>query len=120
MPMTGLSFDVKISDSLVALKFIQTFVNPTAEMMNEMNPEKQVTKEDERTLEVIYNFPKIDKKAVISKLNILVGEDKVVETKIMPKKKADEKADDAMAAGDHAVIMQETFDDKYELKIGAI
>jgi hypothetical protein len=37
IPLSGLSFDVKISDSLVALKIIQTFVNPNAAMMNQFD-----------------------------------------------------------------------------------
>jgi hypothetical protein len=35
MPLAGLGFDIKVNDSLVAIKMTQSFLNPTSEQVNE-------------------------------------------------------------------------------------
>jgi len=35
MPLAGLGFDVRVNESLVALKMTQSFLNPTFEQVNE-------------------------------------------------------------------------------------
>ena len=102
LPLAGLGFDVKVNDSLVAIKMTQSFLNPTAEQVNQKAREhagkkSDFSKEDEKPLEVAYNFPKLDSKAVVTKLRISIGDDRIIDAKVEPKKKAQEKYDDATA-----------------------
>ena len=53
---------------------------------------------------MVYQFPKIDEKAVITRLSVDLG-NKIVEAKIEAKKKAQEKYDDAIASQNTAIIM---------------
>ena len=57
-------------------------------------------------IEVVYKFPKIDD-TVVSKLLISIGDERVIEAKVMEAKKAEEKYDDAQAAGHGAVLMKQ-------------
>ena len=93
MPLAGLGFDVKVNDSLVAMKVTQSFINPTAEQVNaraeEIGQKVVFTKDQEKPIEINYSFPKVDDKAVITKLRISIGDDRVIDAKVEPKKKAE-------------------------------
>ena len=56
-------------------------------------------------VEVVYKFPKFDD-TVVSKVLISIGDERVIEAKILEKKKAEEKYEDAMAGGHGAVMMK--------------
>jgi len=74
-----------------------------------------------KPIEVTYKFPKI-KNSVVSKMTISVGDDRVIEAKIMEKKKAEEKYEDSVAAGHNAVMLKEDKDscEMYDMSIGSI
>ena len=42
IPLKALDFQARISETLVALKMTQTFINPTAKMVNEMAEHKNI------------------------------------------------------------------------------
>jgi hypothetical protein len=71
----------------------------------------------EGPVDATYQFPTDpDQNAAVSKL-IFEMDSKVVEAKVMAKEKAQEKYDDALAAGNAAVMVQEHEKDKDLLKM---
>ena len=72
-------------------------------------------------VEMTYKFPKIEG-AIISKMTISVGDDRVIEAKVMEKDKADEKYDDTVAAGHSVVKLKENKEsyEMYEMALGNI
>lgn len=66
-------------------------------------------------MEATYQFP-TDPDSVVSRLRIELGE-KVVEGRVQEKEKAQERYEDAIAAGDAAVMVQEDEKDKDLLKM---
>ena len=70
-------------------------------------------------LELTFRFPKV-KGALVSRLSISIGDDRVIEARVMEKERAEEKYDDAVAAGHGAVKMTETKGESYELSLGNV
>lgn len=77
-------------------------------------------KGDDKSVEVTFKFPK-EENSVISKMQITLG-DKTIEAKVMEKEKAEEKYDDAMAAGNMAALLAEKNEDAdmHEVNIGHV
>ena len=75
-------------------------------------------KEDEKSVEVTFKFPK-EENSVISKMQITLG-DKTIEAKVEDKDKAQEKYDDAISAGNMAALLTEKNEDAdmHEVNIG--
>ena len=70
---------------------------------------------NEYTVEATYEFP-LDKKTIFSKL-IATIDGRVVEAKVRAKEEAKEKFDDAVAAGNAAVLAERKSDDKESMTI---
>jgi hypothetical protein len=80
---------------------------------------RQVYKNDQKnSLEIEYMFP-INPEYSVTALNVQIG-DKTVEGKVIKKEKAEEKYDDAIAAGHTAVKMDydETTKGMMKMKVG--
>ncbi|CAI2378146.1 unnamed protein product [Moneuplotes crassus] len=82
--VTDINFNAQISNSIADIELAQTFVNTT-----------------ENPIECLLKFPLSDEFAVTGVT--IKMEDKEIQTDIMPKKKAEEKYDDAIAQGHTAV-----------------
>ena len=82
---------------------VQKFVNPS-----------------DSPLELTYRFPKL-KGTLVSKLLVSIGDDRVIEARVMEKERAEEKYDDAIAAGHGAVKMTENEKaEMYEINLGNV
>lgn len=55
-------------------------------------------------MELTYKFPKFNG-VIVSRLTISIGDDRVIEARVHEKQKAEQKFDDAIAAGHGAVKM---------------
>ncbi len=77
--------------------------------------------EKQKPIEVVYSFPKLEK-SVIKKLSVRIGDDRVVEAKVMESKNAEEKYEDAIAGGHTALKMNvnQNQKDLYSLFLGNI
>ena len=105
LPLQEVKVDVDITDSIAKTKINQVFYNPDT---------------SEQPIEVQYKFPKL-KDAVVARM-VFTLDDRTIETKVEEKEKAQEKYDDAIAAGNTAVKMSQSKDDEelYEIDIGNI
>ena len=81
MPLKEFATSTVIHESLASSTLTFKFFNPTA-----------------TPLEFTYSFPKV-KGSIVTKLEIKVGDEEVIEAKIVDKKKAETKYDDAIASG---------------------
>ena len=86
VPLKSTHVAVSIQNAIAQVSLTQTYKN-----------------EGTGPLECVYNFP-TDQDFAVTGLTMKIGE-KEIETEIMPKKKAAEKYDDAMAAGHSAAKM---------------
>ena len=77
---------------------VQQYYNPKG-------PDNTEEKLTEKPIEVTFRFPK-EATSVVSKMSVTVGE-KTVEAKVMEKKEAKQKYDDAVAGGKFAAMLQE-------------
>ena len=109
LPVSKISCDLKIQDSIAVLKMTQQFEN-------KINEED----DDQKPIEIKYQFPKEDD-AVISKMTIKLGE-KEINAKVIEAKKAQEKYDDAIAAGNQATLLQEDSKNQemHQLEVGNV
>ena len=100
---------MKIQDSIAVLKMTQQFENKINEEDNDQKP-----------IEIKYQFPKEDD-AVISKMTIKLGE-REINAKVIEAKKAQEKYDDAIAAGNQATLLQEDSKNQemHQLEVGNV
>ena len=105
LPLCDIKVEVGIRDSMAMTKVQQTYVNPVG---------------DGQPLEVKYRFPKV-KNAVVSKMLFTIG-DRTIDAKIEEKAKAEEKYDDAIAAGNSAFRMCNDREDEelYDIEVGNI
>ena len=103
IPLTSLKLIGAVSDSSASLNFVQTFTNSS-----------------EAPVECIYKFPADYSFAVVG-LSVQVG-DKLIEAEVMQKAEAENKYDDAVAAGHTAVKLNydEKLPDIIELNIGQL
>ena len=103
IPLSKLKLEGSIQNSSASMSFVQTFKN-----------------DSENPVECIYKFPSDYTFAVVG-LSVTVG-DKTIETEIMEKKQAEQKYDDAIAAGHTAVKLNydEKLPDIIELNIGQL
>ena len=103
IPLTSVMLNGTISNSSASISFAQTFKN-----------------DSESPIECIYKFPSDYSFAVVG-LTVKVG-DKTIEAEVMEKKQAEEKYDDAVAAGHTAVKLNydEKLPDIIELNIGQL
>ena len=103
IPLSKLKLEGSIQNSSASMSFLQTFKN-----------------DSETPVECIYKFPSDYTFAVVG-LSVTVG-DKTIETEIMEKKQAEQKYDDAIAAGHTAVKLNydEKLPDIIELNIGQL
>ena len=103
MPLSKISLNWTISNSSASISFMQTFVNDST------NP-----------IECIYKFP-CDYSFSVTGLKVQVG-DRYIEAEVMEKKLAEEKYDDAVAAGHTAVKLNynEKLPDIIELNVGQL
>lgn len=95
-----------IQESIALLCMRQVFRNPKKD-------------DQSKPLEVTYQFP-VASHSVISKLTISIGDDRVIEAKVIEKEEAEKKYEDKIAAGHGAVLMKESRTNTYELTIGNI
>ena len=109
LPVSKISCDLKIQDSIAVLKMTQQFEN-------KINEED----DDQKPIEIKYQFPKEDD-AVISKMTIKLGE-REINAKVIEAKKAQEKYDDAIAAGNQATLLQEDSKNQemHQLEVGNV
>ena len=101
VPLKHQEVNVNVDNSIAIIDIVQTFLNDQSFPM-----------------EVNLKFPtEID--YILSNLTIQIG-DNIVEGKIMKKKKVQEKYEDAIAAGNTAVMAEEKEDepDVVSLKVG--
>ena len=112
LPLKELNVQVDIHDSISTIHLTQIFENPSSEAPQEQEADKPI--------EVTYQFPK-EKASVVSKMQVTVG-DKTINTKVMEKEKAQEKYDDAIAAGNQATMLKESKDkeEQHQLDIGNV
>ena len=112
LPLKELNVQVDIHDSISTIHLTQIFENPRSEAPQEQEADKPI--------EVTYQFPK-EKASVVSKMQVTVG-DKTINTKVMEKEKAQEKYDDAIAAGNQATMLKESKDkeEQHQLDIGNV
>ena len=103
IPLKSLMLNGAISNSSASIAFVQTFKN-----------------DSEYPIECIYKFPSDYSFSVVG-LTVKVG-DRTIEAEIMEKKQAEEKYDDAVAAGNTAVKLNydEKLPDIIELNIGQL
>ena len=103
IPLKNLKLNGNIVNSSATLNFVQTFTNNS-----------------EASVECIYKFPADYSFAVVG-LSVQVG-DKQIETEVMQKAEAEQKYDDAVAAGHTAVKLNydEKLPDIIELNIGQL
>ena len=111
---------VFIHESLAQIELTQEFLNP-----ENANSDNIRAKDDQKLsiapVEVTYRFPKM-KNSFISRLTVSIGDDRVIEGKVLEKEKAKEKYDDAIAAGHGAVMLKEDEENQelYEMCLGNI
>ena len=117
MPLKEIETEVEIRDSIATIKLVQVYINPTAELVE---PQGHELRTKPRIVEVSYKF-KIPEEVVVSNMTIQI-DDKIIEAKVMEKEKAQNKYDDAIAAGNLASLARETVSkDKFiELDVGNI
>ena len=103
LPLTKMDLKGSIMNSAANISFLQIFQN------TQTNP-----------IECVYKFPSDYSFAVVG-LTVKVG-DKTIEAEVMEKKQAEEKYDDAMAAGHTAVKLNynEKLPDIIELNVGQL
>ena len=89
--MKEINVDGHIIDSIATFKITQVYVNPSNQ-----NPQEK-SAEDEKPIEISYKFPKIADQ-IIAGMKVTIG-DKTIEANIMEKEKAEEKYENAIAAG---------------------
>jgi hypothetical protein len=105
LPLCDVKVEVVIRDSMAMTKVQQSYVNPAV---------------DGRPLEAKFRFPKM-KDTVVSKMTFKIG-DRTIEAMIEDRAKAEEKYDDAIAAGNCAYKMSQDRKDEelYEIEVGNI
>ena len=105
LPIQEVKVDVTIVDSIATTKVDQVFYNPDTST---------------EAIEVQYKFPMIQD-AIVTKM-VFTLDDRTIETQVEEKQRADEKYDDATAAGKMAVKMNQSKDNQglYEIDIGNI
>jgi hypothetical protein len=104
LPLRDMTVNVEIRDSIAIIRLNQIYLNPSDPIYCEKHKEDG-EKSKSTPIEVSFKFPKEDK-SIISEMRLTIG-DKTVEAMIMQKEKAQEKYDDAIAAGSAAVILKQ-------------
>ena len=79
--MKEINVEGAIIDSMATFKITQVYVNPSNQ-----NPQEE-NKEEEKPIEISFKFPKIDDQ-IIAGMKVTIG-DKIIETNIMEKEKAE-------------------------------
>ncbi|CDW74212.1 UNKNOWN [Stylonychia lemnae] len=97
IPLKNQRVNVRVMNSIATIEIIQTYFNDTSD-----------------PLEVFLNVP-VDQEYGVGKLIVQIDE-KIIEGKILEKQKAQERYDDAVAAGHTAALAQEE-EDKEEIKL---
>ena len=107
LPLQEVKVDIKIMDSIAKTMVNQVFCNPD-------------TSAQAGAIEVQYKFPRI-KDAIVTRM-VFTLDDRTIETLVEEKEKAEQKYDDAIAAGNMAIKMNESEDHQkfYEIDIGNI
>jgi Ca-activated chloride channel family protein len=107
LPLQEVKVDIKIMDSIAKTIVNQVFCNPH-------------TSAQAGAIEVQYKFPRI-KDAIVTRM-VFTLDDRTIETLVEVKEKAEQKYDDALAAGNMAIKMNESEDHPkfYEIDIGNI
>ena len=111
-----MSLDVDIRDSVAVIRMTQSYLNPEDPTLCQKH-KVEGSQSEQAPIEVSFKFPK-EEKTVISEMKFTVG-DKTVETKVMQNEKAQEKYDDAIAAGNAAAIMKQG-QDYHQIDLGNI
>ena len=103
MPLKSMEIEGMITNSSASVSFTQVYKNET-----------------ESPIECVYKFP-TDPSFVVAGLHVEVG-DKIIDAEVMEKKQAEQKYDDAVAAGHTAVKLSQDnkLPDIIELNIGAM
>jgi Ca-activated chloride channel family protein len=101
LPLEDVNVHIKVVNGVASFELRQVYKN-----------------EEKQSLEIEYNFP-INPEYSVTALNVKIG-DKTVEGKVIKKEKAEEKYDDAIAAGHTAVKMDydETTKGMMKMKVG--
>ena len=116
LPLRDMTVNVEIRDSIAIIRLNQSYLNPSDPIYCEKHKEDG-EKSESTPIEVSFKFPKEDK-SIISEMKLTVGE-KTVEAKIMQNEKAQEKYDDAIAAGNAGAILKQGLD-YHQIDLGNI
>ena len=116
LPLRDMTVDVEIRDSIAIIRLNQSYLNPSDPIYCEKHKEDG-EKSESTPIEVSFKFPK-ENKSIISEMKLSVGE-KTVEAKIMQNEKAQEKYDDAIAAGNAGAILKQG-QDYHQIDLGNI
>ena len=134
LPISEIFTDVQIQESVAVIKMVHEYYFPDVQEVNPQanQKDKEESKEESeaagdkdkveeaKSVEVTFKFPK-EENSVISKMLITIG-DKTIEAKVMEKEKAEQKYDDAIAAGNMAALLSEKNEDvdMHEVTLGQI
>lgn len=103
LPLKHVACSSTIHESLSHVAITYNFVNPCPQ-----------------PLELTFRLPKLES-MIVSRLEISVGDQRVIEARVAERQKAEEKYDDAVAAGHTAVKMEESKKtESYELNLGNV
>jgi hypothetical protein len=112
LPMKDISIDAKIHESISLVTMKLEFIHPQA--LGEKNAE---------TVDVVYKFPKY-KTTVLSKLQVQIDQDRVIETKLVDKPASsfnvfDDKTEDVVP---NSKVDEDDRDAKelYRIEVGAV
>ncbi|MBL7206190.1 MAG: VWA domain-containing protein [Candidatus Aenigmarchaeota archaeon] len=107
--------DPKVLVPLKALGFEATVAGTTAEVVCTQEYENKHTE----AVEAIYCFP-LPADASVTGCRMTIGKDKTIVAEIKEKAQAKKEYDDAVAAGDHATLMEQKRENIFTMNVGGI